>query len=280
MKSVSEDIDKRILSDKITGILPEMISADTRVLAEVAFDKLCFAWIEGGQLKGLHTFTLFNIPDHATLRSAFNHIVHSNSLYKSALNKITICSKYWEFTLVPAPFYKVDGIADVLNMVFPGIEPYLPGADMIEENAVLVYKKPTPWGDFAHARHSVSAFVQKLQLTEAGKENAVWALLSAGQMVLVHINDNKLQFCNAFTPQSQQDYLYYVLLVYNQLRLNATNIPLTLCGEIEKNAPVIEGIGRYVKNIQFIPYAPGIHIPDELAGHYHYSILSVAECAL
>ncbi len=68
------------------------------------------------------------------------------------------------------------------------------------------------------------------------------------------INGNELLFINRFEYTSDEDILYYVLSVFEQLELNVETNFVYFLGQIELNDSLHELLKKYIRNIDTCPY--------------------------
>ena len=60
-------------------------------------------------------------------------------------------------------------------------------------------------------------------------------------------------YYNSFSYTSANDVLYYVLLVYNQFKLETAVTPLYLSGHILENSEIFKILFRYITELRFMP---------------------------
>lgn len=107
---------------------------------------------------------------------------------------------------------------------------------------------------YAHLNiiHYSSPLIEQVLITN--KRNNVSSVIvhvrSAGFEVLV-IDSGKLIFYNTFSYQTPEDFIYYLLFVFDQLKINPETINVELVGELEKNSPVYQLLYKYIRNIKF-----------------------------
>ena len=87
----------------------------------------------------------------------------------------------------------------------------------------------------------------------SGKQ--VWINVHTNLLQIVLFNNKEVIFSNQFRFESEKDFLYFVLLVYNQFKLDPKQIPLHISGQLVKESAIYKAIYRYVKNISFIRLA-------------------------
>lgn len=76
--------------------------------------------------------------------------------------------------------------------------------------------------------------------------------VSQKQMLVYAFDRANLMLVNTYVYRSAQDFLYYVLLVYEQLGLNASDVPLYLAGRILEDSDIYRLLVRYIKKLSFL----------------------------
>jgi hypothetical protein len=107
---------------------------------------------------------------------------------------------------------------------------------------------------FTHARlmHSATSFNEGLLIqnkNSSGKK--VFADFLSSYFEIALLNGRELVFNNAFKYNSPEDMAYYLLFVYEQLRLNTEEVPLRLSGAIEKIAKEHSLLYNYIRGVEF-----------------------------
>ncbi len=65
------------------------------------------------------------------------------------------------------------------------------------------------------------------------------------------IDGKNLIFYNTFNYQSTEDFIYYLLFVYEQLQLNPEKMETIFLGEIEKSSSIYTLANKYIRTIKF-----------------------------
>lgn len=81
----------------------------------------------------------------------------------------------------------------------------------------------------------------------------VYAYVRDGYLFVIGLDRNKLQFCNVFACHAAKDFLYYLLLAYEQCGWKTSKVPLKLFGEIVSDAEIYKLFYRYIRDIEFLP---------------------------
>lgn len=90
-----------------------------------------------------------------------------------------------------------------------------------------------------------------------------------------------LEYYNRFDFQTPEDFMYYLVFVYEQLELNPETDTLNIAGTIEKTSALLALIRKYIRNTQFTQrpafcfYSYGF---DEVSPYYHFSLYNQFLC--
>jgi hypothetical protein len=130
--------------------------------------------------------------------------------------------------------------------------------------------------------HTINQLHEILFKSKRNKKTAymVYACVSNRDLhILVYENENPI-FINSYGFTTKEDFIYFVLLVYEYKKLNTEETPLILLGDISYNS-LLYGIAyQYIKNIDFIKHHPSIQFPDIQSNssfvQKHYILLSSA----
>ncbi|PHN01775.1 DUF3822 family protein [Flavilitoribacter nigricans] len=72
------------------------------------------------------------------------------------------------------------------------------------------------------------------------------------QLLIYAFDRTNLMLLNAYRYNSAQDFLYYVLLVYEQLGLKTGGVPLYLAGRILEDSDIYRLLIRYIRKLSFL----------------------------
>ena len=87
-----------------------------------------------------------------------------------------------------------------------------------------------------------------------------------------------LLFFNSFPFQHANDALYFILLAYEQFKLNPLELPLVLSGNLLEDSEIFRLLRRYIRTIRFAPLPSSVQLPQsavELPAHYWFDVFSM-----
>ncbi|MBI2271581.1 MAG: DUF3822 family protein [Bacteroidetes bacterium] len=126
--------------------------------------------------------------------------------------------------------------------------------------------------------HYSSPLIEHVLLTNKHSDttNVVLNVHSEGFEVLV-LNSGKLLFYNTFSYQTAEDFIYYLLFVFEQLKLNPESVKVELLGELEKNSAIYQLLYKYIRNIKFGDRPDAFDYSFKITAlpkQYYYSLFS------
>ena len=161
------------------------------------------------------------------------------------------------YILVPALYFKKEALKDYLTTQQLYKTDETPCYDYIKNldsynlyttgKSLDTLRKKYPGASF---RHSSSLFLEQL-LTENknSEDDKVFACVFSNYVDVAVIQSGKLLLSNRYQFQNTNDFIYNLLWVYEQLKLNAEKVPCIFYGEIEKDSEPYKLSSRYIKKL-------------------------------
>jgi hypothetical protein len=112
-----------------------------------------------------------------------------------------------------------------MESVFPNIKYFHHGTSMIENTLIQNKNRNSPPKLYININHSF--------------------------FDIIILESSQLKLFNSFDYKSEDDFIYYVLLIFEQFKLNPEETEITLSGIIKKNDVYFQKIKKYIKNIRF-----------------------------
>jgi len=184
-----------------------------------------------------------------------------------SFDKVRLAALATRFTLVPTRLYEADKrrsyLASLTELQADDtvLADSLPALDMM-----LVYALPqaqlSTWRrTFVGSRfyHALSPLIHQLsQQTRQTAATQVFAYIRRNRLTVISLERGRLRFANTFPCYATKDYLYYLLLAYEQCQWNPQEVSLQLFGEILTDGAIFPFLQRYVKRIGFLEAPPQI----------------------
>ncbi len=189
-------------------------------------------------------------------------------------------------TLVPRRMFDADHLPDYFKLLLPSAE-YAYRYDVLPEFECFLVYAADP--DVIHICdqyfpsgrpiHLATALLKSWRNLVPLREYGVCANLR-NQVVQIAVFDRQnLIFYNAFDFAKPVDLLYFVLLAYEQFRLDPGAVALTVSGHIEADSETFKLLDRYIRTIRFATLPAQSGLPSgsgNLPEHFWFDLFSVA----
>ena len=99
-------------------------------------------------------------------------------------------------------------------------------------------------------------------------------------MSIIVREGSHLKFCNKFFFKTDEDFLYYIFLVMDELGLGQTTT-IKIYGELNAHSPKFAGLKKYFPNVFFGQRPSNIqfgYVFDELPEHNYFDLFSICYC--
>jgi len=216
-----------------------------------------------------------------------DHHVLKAGYWKSI--KLSIKNK--SFSLVPDSLFDKDYLKEYLNIncTINGKEIYYHKQKTTDTvNIFPADKKLIEWFKAKYPLkpirffHYTSSFIEGLMIDKALQEERSVFIASEKNFLTVLVKKNKrLEFCNTFYYATPEDFIYFVLFVFDQLKLNPESTPVTLWGEVTSDSPVYSKLYKYIRNISFGKKPTTLTFGyqfDEVFDHKFYDLYNMHFC--
>ena len=105
----------------------------------------------------------------------------------------------------------------------------------------------------------------------------------AGNVELIAINNGKLLLSTVFSYETNEDLLYYILNVFEQLEMNPETVPLKISGELEKHFESWRLLEKYIRFVEVEDRPANYQYSHEfknLPEHRYNRVFQAATCVL
>jgi len=164
------------------------------------------------------------------------------------------------FALVPSILLEASQVDDYLRQLHQIPENFLIKTDEISffnsKNvygiyAPLLYNLTDHFSSFV-IKHASTIFIQQMALLQKmRKGEAVYIEVGLMRMQIIAFDGDKLVFSNSFAFKEKEDFIYFILLVYNQLNFKPETTPLFFSGNIDRSSPLYAIAYQYIGILDF-----------------------------
>lgn len=215
--------------------------------------------------------------DHALLKANF-------------WKRINISVKNSKFVLVPGDLFDADKISSYLKFnapTNPDREVFLycksKKSDVVtcfsyekdlHDWLSAVYPQSRP-----HLLHQAATLIEgALQYSKESREAPLLLYVDRFKLHILFCKAGKLIYYNQFVIKQFADYIKYIMLVMNSLKLNQQSGKVVLWGYIGKNSPHYHEFYRYIQNVIFggRPHSLRFgYLFDELQEHHFFDLFNL-----
>jgi len=242
---------------------------------------------------GIEVYEFQNVSSVIVLNKILREIIQTNDWLKAEFEKTEIIIESPKSTLVPVALFDHNHVADYLKLNHPPELGELIGNDHLRQlDAENIFSLPetlvTTFREYfpgAGIHHFSSSLIESLLIRHKNLDSnpIVFTNVRKSWLDILVINKGKLKFFNSFRFKEKEDFVYFLIFVFEQLNLNPENIELKLMGEIPKVSPFFELTFKYIRNVGFVERSNGSlysYIFDEIPGHYYFNLLNLQHCEL
>lgn len=106
------------------------------------------------------------------------------------------------------------------------------------------------FGSF-HYYHNITILLKELLENTSG-DTEIYVQVDKGFFNCVVLKNGKLQLSNSFPYTSPEDFLYYLLFVLEQLKMDPDSVPVNLCGTVVEGDALYTLAFQYIRNLRFL----------------------------
>ncbi len=203
--------------------------------------------------------TIFSNSGKQEYFEKVSEIIKSEELLRLTYKSVRMLWQSQCATLVPAPLYEAGAEKNYLQFNQNLNEGDVVLSDKMRTvDAYNIFGVPAELLSVVRSlrplmHHHASVLVEALLVLNRNNINPqqVFVNVHAGFFDLVVIEDRKLRFCNSFAFSSAEDFIYFVLFVFEQLKIIPGQTTLTLSGDILKNSAIYDILYKYIRQIDF-----------------------------
>lgn len=184
-------------------------------------------------------------------------------------------------TLVPNKYFSEDKLVEYLNFNIKTLATDYIAFDEIQEmNAKNVYVPYVHinnylfqnFGTFEY-KHHTTVLIEKLLSLGHFEEKKVYVNVASKNFDVIVIQNKQLKFSNSFHFETKEDFIYYILFIFEQLKLDVEKIELYFCGDIELESEIYNSTYQYIRNIFFLESNNPIFDQISASKHSNYILL-------
>ena len=253
-----------------------------------------FYFIEDADSNALVLKKIPYMPERGDLTQSIEEILKQILMQEKMLQlpyaAVSICYSGSRFTIVPDEVYSKHQLKDYLNQVTrlrKKDEVAVCGLPQLESHVVYSVEKVVldiakSYFPGAKHMHIVAPLIMQAYLhAKSQKGHQVFVHAGTSIMGVFLFKQDKLLFANTFTYHTEQDFLYNVLLIFDQFELDTERIPMMMTGRIQKKSSQYEKLEKYIRHIHILHSPSYYHYGPAFQNanfHYYHDLLSMRLC--
>jgi hypothetical protein len=200
---------------------------------------------------------------------------------------IRVAIKNQSFTLVPQTLFEPRAAADYLRLncpldtyheeVLTYHHPSIEAVSIFANDKYLinVLKETYPEKQIGYV-HQTSALISALlHYGERNGQMKVYANVEKNNLTVLIIRDGSLIFCNTFHFNTPEDFMYFLVFVMQEQKLNPDKDPVLIWGDITHDSALFTLMRKYIRHVQFGGRVTGVAYSYKLEEQFEHRFLDV-----
>lgn len=244
----------------------------------------------------LEDYKFFDIYTTSDLLDQLDILFEDHVLIKAGFWKsITLGIKNTQFSLVPESLFEKEYLKEylILNTTLdrePDEEYHFFKQKQTEAiNIFATNNRLTSWFNKTYPLkqirviHHTSSMIEGILLQKdlAPSEKSVYIQVEQYFLTITVKQGKKLIFCNSFTFNTSEDFVYFILFVFDQLELNPEKCPVVVFGEITHDSESFSKLYKYIRHLSFGSKPEFIRFGyqfDEVFDHRYFDLYNMHLC--
>jgi hypothetical protein len=231
----------------------------------------------------------FEKPDHH--QAQLEEFLFIHDYFKHQYKKTQFLYHTSCYTLIPSPLYSESKASDIMK--FNGcpipdksrlISNRINMCDSVNTFAIPDFLYHTLKNQFPDIRffHQCTPIIESALIRKKNNaEHQFMVYIQNGRFDIIATEKHNLMLCNTFTFNNENDLIYMILFVFEQLALPAANTYVEIGGSISADDNNISIIKKYLKNAVLSTLPPHFSYSDEIKnieGHRFSNLFNLTLC--
>ena len=241
------------------------------------------------KLLAVRTYT-YSKQQEQGLKTLLQSIFVEDSYLQLPYQTIRIAVSNDRFTLIPQRLYdSVNNELYLKNMV-DDLDGWQIHSDWLEHldihslfameievaDALLQF---FPTSQFHHCNSALILAFHKLAVMREGLN--VFLNVQHRRVQVLVFEEDKLLFCNSFNFRHPNDFIYYVMMVFDQFQLKPETVPVGLAGQIVEDSRIYHLLYRYIRHLYKVQAPDYMHFGKQFGNmprHFYFDLYSLKLC--
>ncbi|RLD61743.1 MAG: hypothetical protein DRJ01_07380 [Bacteroidetes bacterium] len=231
------------------------------------------------------------ISSYASSLNKLNEIFNNDELLYNKFKSVKLIFASQRETLVPLPLFSNEDIKKYFyfNQSEEKNEEVLYNK-IKNSDAVNIFSIPTKFINFFNNKfdnityyHQSTPFIENALIENKNQkfDYKVYVYNYEFFFDVIVISPQKLLFYNTFKYKNENDFAYYLMNIFEQLKLNPSQTPVYLMGDITKQSDCYNIIKKFITNIYFKKLSNSFdysYVFNQIPEHYFFNMLNLYQC--
>lgn len=209
-----------------------------------------------------HNF-IFKTRQEKSHIQLLNEINKQENFNKKKFNKIIVQFASNQTTIIPESFFNEESYTDLFHFNFledknKNIKFYHLNKEklyvLFDINKELLSYFDNNFNNYVlipHAATFIQTNLKKAIVHEDEFSDKIFIQIFNDFFDIMYVKDKALKFYNTFSYNSSNDILYYILNVFEQLKINQEKTEVILSGLIKKDSATVLNLKKFIKFVNF-----------------------------
>ena len=215
-------------------------------------------------------------------------LINTEDLLKQNYSSSTISYSHYPSTIIPNKVYENKHKRRYLEFTDENIQ-IIKSENIHQIDSTIIYSIPKKLNNIINQiqpqiidRNNSNILITQLikQYNNLTKKN-VFLFVKESKIEIIVLQKEKLFFQNTFSWISENDVLYFVLFLYEQLELEPEEAELYIFGKVDQGDKIYSLLYDYIRNIKFGEISKNLSFSKELSSindHQHFGLFSQLLC--
>jgi len=216
-------------------------------------------------------YTLHHVSDEKELAQRIEKIFEKDEVLQLPFSKILIGLDE-KYSLVPKEFSSLISRDNQMTQSCGDTEIAFTSKEEITKTLKRLFTGP-------RILHLNSTYLHLFSETETVSKKLFVNVSSAHFDIIRFDADNKLQLMNRYEYKAATDFIYFLLLCAEELKIDREQTELVLSGEVETESKIYDLCYRYFRNISFITKPDNVNFAkafDDFPKHLHFNLYNLS----
>ena len=219
-------------------------------------------------------YALQSMSGTAGLADQLSNIFSKDAFLSKPFATVKVCW-HTDFEIIPTVFFDKNELSPdtTFNSIMDAEANFI-----FETQREIVDVLNTKYSVIEHY-HSGVALIERLRKEGLAKSDNIFINIQSDNIEIVCFDDKgSLRIYNRYEYKAYQDYIYFVLLVADEMKIDRDEVKAILMGEVSQDSQLYEITYRYFRNIGFAGQPDSIHFSrafDEYPKYFNYPLYNL-----